>query len=430
MVRSTLGRAAASERLEARKRGTKHAILLTIVALGLALPTAAAASSTSAPSAVAHALGQSYIFLKVYDDSLIVRLEVTQADLERALGFGWDVRAGVRAEDIERRLPAIREYLESHFSVGAGGVAFEPEFRDWSQLILGFGTYVQLEYVIHDVGRIPDEVDFLFSVLFEVDRTHRNFLVVEHNWRSATFNNESQISLIFTPGNPRQSLDLSSSSIWTGFVALVWLGVLHIWIGIDHILFLVALILPSVLLRTSGVWKPVAGFRAAFFNILAVVTSFTLAHSLTLALAGMQVVSLPSALVESIIAASIAIAAAANLTPRLEVREWLVAFGFGLFHGFGFASVMGDIGVGRDHLALSVFGFNVGVELGQIAIILLVFPLLFVLRTTRAYLPMMRLGSVGLIALASLWFCERAFGFDIPLTEIARGLLSWLPGLG
>jgi hypothetical protein len=411
-------------------RGTQRAVLLTVVALGLALPATAAASTPSAWSAVAHALGQSYIFLRVYDDSLIVRLEVTQADLERALRFGWDVRAGVGAEDVERRLPAIREYLESHFSVGAAGVAFEPEFVDWSQLVLGFGTYVQLEYVIHGHGRIPEEVDFLYSVLFEVDRTHRNFLVVEHNWRTATFNNESQIALIFTPGSPSQSLDLRSSSIWTGFAALVWLGVLHIWIGIDHILFLVALILPSVLRRTSGMWKPVEGFRAAFLNILAVVTSFTLAHSLTLALAGMQLVSLPSALVESIIAASIAIAAAANLAPRLEVREWLVAFAFGLFHGFGFASVMGDIGVGRDHLALSVFGFNVGVELGQIAIILVVFPLLFLLRTTRGYLPMLRWGSVGLIALASLWFCERAFGFDVPLTEIARGMLAWLPGLG
>ena len=400
------------------------------LALCLPMPTAASTSTASALAAVAHEIGQSYIFLRVYDDSLVARLEITQADLERALSFGWDVEAGVSAEEVERRLQAIREYVESRFSIGAGGLAYEPEFRRWSQLELGFGTYVQLEYVMDGVGDVPDAVDVLYSVLFEVDRTHRNLLVIEHNWKTATFNNESRISLIFTPGRPSQSLDLSSASIWRGFSALVWLGVLHIWIGIDHILFLLALILPAVLTRTQGAWKPVGDFRSAFVNILVVVTSFTLAHSVTLALAGLQVVRLPSAMVEAVIAASIAVAAAANLMTRLDVREWLVAFGFGLFHGFGFASVMGDIGVGRDHLALSVLGFNVGVELGQIAIIAVVFPILFLLRTTRVYVPMMRFGSVGLIAIASLWFFERAFGFDLPLTEIVFGLVSWLPGLG
>ena len=409
-------------------------ILPVLLSLGCALPVTARAATASAtvaaPAAVAHELGQSYIFLRVYDDSLAVRFEITRADLERALGFGWDLEAGVSTEEVEFRLSAIREYVESRFSIGSGGVAFEPEYVGWGELEAAFGTFVQLEYLIEDVGAIPDVVDLFYSVLFEVDRTHRNFLIIEHNWKTGTFNNEAGISLIFTPLNPSQSLDLSSSSIWRGFLGLIWLGVLHIWIGIDHILFLVALILPAVLLRSSGAWKPVAGFRTAFFNILMVVTSFTLAHSVTLALAGLQGGSLPSALVESIIAASIAIAAAANLTARLDVHEWIVAFGFGLFHGFGFASVMGDIGVGREHLALSVFGFNVGVEIGQVAIILVVFPLLYVLRTTRAYLPMMRFGSLGLIAIATIWFCERAFGWDIYMTEIALGLFSWLPGVG
>lgn len=418
-------------------------ILTIIVAFGLALPMHASATAASTPApdvalrsvrvardALPHVLGQSYVYLRVYDDSLVVRLEITRADLEQALGFGWDVEAGVSAEEIELRLPEIRAYAESHFSIGSGGVAFEPRFVDWSELDAGFDRFILLEYLIDEVGGIPDVVDVVFSALFEVDRSHRNFLLVEHNWKTATFNNEAQISLIFTPTSPGQSLDLSSSSIWRGFVGLVWLGVLHIWIGVDHILFLVALILPAVLRRSSDAWRPVESFRSAFFNILMVVTAFTIAHSVTLALAGLQLVSLPSALVEAVIAASIAVAAAANLTARLDVREWLVAFGFGLFHGFGFASVMGDIGVGRDQLALSVFGFNVGVELGQIAILTVVFPLLYLLRTTRVYLPMMKLGSVGLIAIATLWFAERAFGFDVPLTQIALDVLSRLPGVG
>ena len=140
---------------------------------------------------------------------------------------------------------------------------------------------------------------------FDEDSAHRNALIVEHNWKTATFNNEAGISAIFSPGSPRQSLDLSSASTLRGFIGLVWLGVLHIWIGIDHIFFLLALILPSVLTRKEGVWEPVGDFRSALINIVTIVTFFTIAHSVTLAMAGLGLVDLPSALVESIIAASI-----------------------------------------------------------------------------------------------------------------------------
>jgi hypothetical protein len=275
-------------------------------------------------------------------------------------------------------------------------------------------------------------MQFSYSVIFEVASFHRNWVIIAHNWKTATFNNESIPSLILSPGNFTQTLDLSSSSWIRGFIGLIWLGVLHIWIGIDHILFLMALVLPAVLVRRDGAFRPIGGFREAFTNILFIVSSFTLAHSITLALAGLGIVMLPSRLVEAIIAGSIAVAAAANLMPNLRVKEWMIAFGFGLFHGFGFASVMGDIGVGRDHLALSVFGFNVGVELGQIAILIVVFPVLFALRRQPWYNLAMKVGSVGLIAIAMVWFSERAFGFNFPMIDtvlfIPRAIWSLLGG--
>lgn len=411
-------------------------ILLLTLAAPLLPVRLAAAAPTSIPGAGAalaaavHEIGQSYVYLRVYEDSLTARLEITAADLERALDFGWDTEAGVTQAQVMERLDSIRGYLESHFSIGTADHPFDPAFREASLLEVPFGTFVQLSYFLAETAGIPDEIEVEFSPLFEVDRNHRNFLLIEHNWKTATFNNESGISLVFTPGSTRQSLDLTSSSLWRGFKGLVWLGVLHIWIGIDHILFLVALILPSVLVRKDGRWQPVDGFREGFFNIVAVITFFTLAHSVTLALAGLGIIHLPSALVESVIAASIAVAAAANLLPRLRIREWTLAFVFGLFHGFGFASVMGDVGVGTDRLALSVFGFNVGVELGQLAIIAVIFPALFLLRDRRVYLPAMRLGSAALIAISLVWFGERAFGWDVYMTQIAWNVLSLLPGIG
>ncbi|MEM7415899.1 MAG: HupE/UreJ family protein [Gemmatimonadota bacterium] len=377
-----------------------------------------------------HQLDQSYLYLRVYEDSLIIRLEITTGDLERALGFGWDAEAGVSIEQVRAQLGAIREYAEERFSAGTADGVVNTVFRDVDILDVGFADFVRLEYTLPELTVIPDVMDFYFAVIFDVDSLHRNFLIIEHNWKTATFNNESGISLVFSPGAPRQSLDLTDGSLFQGFMGLIWLGVLHIWIGIDHILFLIALMLPSVLLRRDGEWAPAEGFRPAFVNIVAIVTCFTLAHSITLALAGLGVVDLPSAFVESIIAASIAAAAAANLMPKLQVKEWLVAFGFGLFHGFGFASVMGDIGVGNDRLVASVLGFNIGVELGQLAIIVAIFPVLYFLRDKRVYKPLMYVGSIGMIVIATIWFGERALGWDVHITQIVMNIFSFLPGVG
>jgi hypothetical protein len=395
--------------------------------------TVDAAALAPAPivlSSASHDLGQAYIYLKVYDDSLLARVEVTVADLEEALGFGWDPEAGISREELALRLDSVRAYVEPRFSLGTPEGKFEPVFRDFDLLDVPFGTFVQLEYWVSETDGIPDEIDAEMTVMFDVDRTHRNFLLVEHNWRTATFNNEGEVSLVFTPGRSTQTLDLTSSSLWKGMAGMIWLGILHIWIGIDHILFLVALMLPSVLQRKEGRWQPVGNFKEGFFNILVVITFFTLAHSVTLALAGLGLVRLPPAFVESVIALSIAVAAAVNFMPRLKVREWTLAFVFGLFHGFGFASVMGDIGVGTDHLIKSVFGFNVGVEFGQVVIIAALFPFLFMARNWKTYVPGMKVGSLALITISMIWFGERALGWDVYITQIARDVISLLPGVG
>ena len=195
--------------------------------------------------------------------------------------------------------------------------------------------------------------------------------------------------------------------------------------------------LPAVLFRENRAWHPEPSFRRALINIIKIVTFFTIAHTATLSLAALGLVSLPSRIVESIIAGSIAVAAAANLAPGLNIREAAIAFIFGLFHGFGFASVLGDIGMGGEFLVLSLLGFNLGVELGQISIIAAVFPILFMLRKTRVYLWILRFGSLCLIAVALLWFFERLFGFNVPefassvppLHSKAYSSLAWTSSL-
>jgi len=234
---------------------------------------------------------------------------------------------------------------------------------------------------------------------------------------------------IFTPWNAEQEIDLVNvSQVPSGWQYYIWEGVRHIWIGTDHILFLVTLLLASVLLRqqsetksvdkdakdeqpvASGkTWVPVKGFAGAFWNILKIVTVFTVAHSITLALASLDIISLEGWVVESIIAFSIILVALNNIFPVFHDRSWIVLFAFGLFHGMGFASVMKDLPFRMGDLRQLLLSFNIGVELGQLVIVILVFPVIFFLRKSKFYQPVVLVGgSLVICVVAVWWFYERA----------------------
>lgn len=376
-----------------------------------------------AQPAASHTLGQSYIFLRVYDDSVEVRLEITAEDLQRVLGLDWNPNNRISLEEIGANLSPILAYVRPRLSIGNAGQELNLRFVDYEHRRLKEADYVLLNFVIDD--HVGDRLEVAYPVLFEVDDKRRNMLVIEHNWRTSTFNNEGSVSLIFSADNPRQTLYLEKASVLRGLLGFIRLGAWHIWIGLDHILFLIALALPSVLYREQQHWKPVDRFRRAMLNILAIVTFFTIAHSITLSLAAMEIVNMPSRVVESIIAASIVVAALHNVFPRFHGREWALAFVFGLFHGFGFATVLADLGLERKYLVLSLLGFNAGVEAGQIAIIGVAFPVLFLMRK-RSWYPrtVLAIGSLVLAAVALFWLAERAL--DIPLYQYALRVPGYL----
>lgn len=199
------------------------------------------------------------------------------------------------------------------------------------------------------------------------------------------------------------------------FAAYVQQGVWHIWSGYDHILFLMALLLPAVLLRVDGRWTPVSTFRAAAIAVVKTVTAFTAAHSITLTLAALGYIQVPSRLVESVIAASVLIAALNNVVPLFKIdRAWLMAFAFGLVHGLGFANVLFELGLPKQTLLLALVGFNVGVELGQLAIVAAFLPTAFYLRGTTLYArAVMQAGSAAIMLMAAVWFVERAFAVEL-----------------
>jgi hypothetical protein len=215
---------------------------------------------------------------------------------------------------------------------------------------------------------------------------------------------------IFSTEETSHLFELREPNRFMEWIAFVWEGVWHIWIGFDHILFLIALLLPAVLEREQGGWRVVENFGTAFVNVLKIVTAFTVAHSITLGLATFEVVKLPARWVESVIAASVVLAALHNFYPVLKAKSWMVAFGFGLIHGFGFANVLGELGLTEGTLLLALVGFNVGVELGQLAIVSVFLPLAYAVRRSWLYRGVaLRLGSALIVMIAAVWMFERVF---------------------
>jgi len=197
----------------------------------------------------------------------------------------------------------------------------------------------------------------------------------------------------------RDTFDVEAPVSWWGQAArFLRLGVEHIFTGYDHIAFLLGLVLLGGTLR----------------GLVRVVTSFTVAHSITLAVASSQLLSLPAQVVEPLIAVSIVFVAVENLaqlrrpSPRGEARRWRLGFLFGLVHGFGFAGALTELHLSRAGLATALVSFNVGVEAGQAVIVALAFPLLALLRRRPA--PAMvglRAGSLAIGAAGLIWLVER-----------------------
>jgi hypothetical protein len=249
----------------------------------------------------------------------------------------------------------------------------------------------------------PRKLTVGYRLLFDTDPLHQGLmrLVAGSLLRPA----------VFTADSPEQVFALREASAWERAGDDLRSGVWHIWTGFDHLLFLLCLLLPAVQVRGAQgrhAMRPVA------VDVVRVVTAFTVAHSITLSLAALHVLGLPARFTESAIAASVVLAAAMNLRPMPFVRRWQAAFGFGLVHGFGFASALDEMHLTAGGMLPTLVAFNAGVEVGQLAVVTAVVPLAFALRDRAWYRPVViRIGSAIVALVALIWFLERAFDVRI-----------------
>jgi hypothetical protein len=352
----------------------------------------------------AHQPGLSFLNLEAQPTGLMGRLDLSLRDVETAIGLDADNNGSVTYEELLNRQPAIGEYVlqRLRFRAGEGRLAWRVTGHKVAADQDGVYAVVELSVPWE---KPPRRIEIACALFHDIDPNHRGLMQL-------TAQGEAQTA-VFRWDEQTRTFDLSQPGKGEQFREFTWEGVWHIWIGYDHILFLVALLLPAVLRRKEGRWEGVEQFRPALVNVVQIVTAFTVAHSITLSLAALELINLPDKPVEATIALSVAVAAVNNLYPIFRGRAWLVAFCFGVIHGFGFASVLGDLELPTGALALTLFSFNVGVELGQLAIVAVFLPLAYALRNRPIYHQhLLRWGSVVIAVLACVWFVERVAGAE------------------
>ena len=356
-----------------------------------------------AAAAAAHKPSDSYLTIERHGAEIQGQWDIALRDLDAAITLDANGDGEITWGEVRARNAAIAAYALARLDLASGGAACKLDAGD-----VLIDEHSDGAYAVLRLSAACPTADPVLSVdyrlLFDVDPTHRGLLQYVEDDRS--------YSVIFSAG--ARTHKLGTGTRGQQLAAYVHEGVWHIWLGFDHILFLLSLLLPAVLLRRDGAWLPAESFRGAFWDVAKIVTAFTVAHSITLTLAALEVVTLPSRWVESAIALSVVLAAVNNVAPVVSHGRWLAAFGFGLIHGFGFAGALRDLGLPSGSLALSLFGFNVGVELGQLAIVALFLPAAFQLRGTWTYRRVVLAGGSTLIAtIAGIWLVERAFNVAI-----------------
>ena len=370
-------------------------------------------AALAATPALSHKASDAYLTLERDGTSLRGQWDIALRDLDNAIGLDANGDGDITWGEVRARHADIAAYALQRLAVSSGGERCALSATTHSIDTHTDGAYAVMAFA----GKCPVAGPTLlidYRLFGGLDPQHRGLLNLIENGKSR--------SVVFSADSPRRTVGGDTSGPWAQFATYLNEGVWHIWTGFDHILFLLSLLLPAVLVREHGRWRTSDSFRASLVEVAKVVTAFTVAHSITLTLAALSIVVLPSRLVESGIALSVVLAAMNNLYPIAANGRWIAAFGFGLLHGFGFAGALHDLGLQAGSLALSLLGFNLGVEAGQLAIVVVFLPLAFLLRSTWAYRRMLFAGgSVAIAAIAAVWLVERAF--DVPLFDaLAAGI--------
>ncbi|PWK27582.1 HupE/UreJ protein [Arcicella aurantiaca] len=365
-----------------------------------------------------HPMPNSVVVLNIHEKNISGEIQIPLSELQTAIGMG----VNDNSQNLIGRLgDTLRAYLLKHIRPKSfDGKPWTTQLGEMTVLEIKSKLTGDYKELVVEFTMSPPQFYDLRNFYFDYDAvlhqvaSHKILISIKQDWQQgivsedSTFQDVGVISLDVPTGKifPFQ-ISLQQGSAWKGFKNMVSLGIRHIVDGTDHILFLLTLLLPAMLLVEDKQWGRFSGNKSSLLNLLKIVTAFTIGHSLTLFLGTIQWLSFPSKPIEILIAITILISAFHAFRPIYPKKEILIAGGFGLIHGLAFAETLTNLQLSTKQMILSIFGFNIGIELMQLFIILLVFPILIVLSKTPYYKLFRQVGAIMMIIFALAWMVER-----------------------
>ena len=355
-------------------------------------------------SASGHSRTTSFGTVAFHSNHVSWRIRVVATDLLAPMGIRETTPRELVAAALKPKLPNARAYVAAKLAVLRGARSCEggTAHARWEEPA-ATPPVVEFAYEFScSSGSGPFRLQY--HLFFDLDPLHSGFVQLTRQGVSIGHD-------VFRNDN-REHIVMMADSAWRQARRFWLLGVEHIFTGYDHLAFLAGLLLLAAVVRQRQGWQA-ASTQQAFVTTTKLVTAFTMAHSFTLVLAALRPQVVPTAWVEPAIALSVILVGVENLLPRMPKRRWLLAMGFGLVHGFGFSSVLREVGLPQHGFISAVLAFNIGVECGQLAVVALVLPTLVWLARHRPRLytrVLLQAGSVALILAGLFWLIERLRG--------------------
>lgn len=345
--------------------------------------------------ALAHPPGLSSTDITIKPDTMDVKVTFAVQDIEAFVTMDTDGDAEVTASELDTAKPGIASYVASELKIMVDEK--EAEASQGSKVNFDNQNNAVIELIMP--GAAANTIGIESRLLSKLPEGHKEYVTIKdevgHELGKKMLTRMDNTLQISVKANASQSATESHST--STFVDFLKLGIEHILTGYDHLLFLF-----SLLVVTHSFWPAIK-----------IITFFTIAHSITLALAGLNIVDIPSSIVEPLIAATIVYVGLENIVRKDKVttrQRCILTFFFGLIHGFGFASVLREMGISSIETGILVplFSFNLGVELGQITVAALVLPLIWWLhgkaQISKYLVPV---GSVLICLAGGYWLLER-----------------------
>tara|TARA_Y100001956_G_C4108864_1_gene181390 strand:- start:293 stop:1543 length:1251 start_codon:yes stop_codon:yes gene_type:complete len=372
----------------------------------------------------AHAVPDTMIFMDINNKEISLELELPLSELKIADANIYSSAVTMTPGGLE----ALQDYLESHIILTSQKHIFkDPSINNTHLKVINSNDYIitTLTYSIHEQADITDIKLYYDAILHRVV-SHKAHLTLRSDFNSGVFSYTAKILGTYKFSKKEIHVDRSTASVFTGFKAMMMNGLLHIANGLDHILFLLCLLLPAPLLLKNKSWSNPAPVKECIYTIVKTVTGFTLGHSVTLSLAVLNIIRIPSTPVEIVVAASIAFTALNAIKPLFVSSTWKLAIGFGFIHGFAFANEMIAHGFTTQSIILALVGFNLGIEFMQLAIVACVLPCLYLMSRTSLYTYFRNTFAIIACIIALFWVAERSFDIANPFNTLLEQLqLTW-----